>query len=198
MNVWQALGWLGQACFFARFLVQWLASERAGTSVVPKSFWWISLCGSVCVAAYALLFHENYVMLGGYVINGAIAARNLAMDDERALSPTAATGLALAACALLIGSGVLELRTDPDPKPLWIACGTLGQAIWSSRFVVQWWASERAGASHFPRAFWWLSLAGNTLLLAYAIHLGDPVYVAGFLLGPLVQVRNLMLGRARA
>ena len=58
---------------------------------------------------------------------------------------------------------------------------------------MQWYASERAGESHFPRSFWYLSLAGNVLLLAYACHLADPVYIAGYVLGPLVQVRNLML-----
>jgi lipid-A-disaccharide synthase-like uncharacterized protein len=47
--------------------------------------------------------------------------------------------------------------------------------------------------------FWWLSLAGNALLLAYAVHLRDPIFIAGFVPGPLVQVRNLMLqGRAES
>jgi len=40
---WLILGLLGQACFFARFLFQWLASERCGESVIPESFWWFSL-----------------------------------------------------------------------------------------------------------------------------------------------------------
>jgi lipid-A-disaccharide synthase-like uncharacterized protein len=55
--------------------------------------------------------------------------------------------------------------------------------------------SERAGRSHFPPAFWWLSLAGNGFLLAYALHLRDPVFVLGYLPGPLIQARNLVLAR---
>ncbi|MEZ5974206.1 MAG: lipid-A-disaccharide synthase N-terminal domain-containing protein [Planctomycetota bacterium] len=41
-----------------------------------------------------------------------------------------------------------------------------GQLIWTSRFVLQWLASERRGESHFPVYFWWLSLLGNGMLLA--------------------------------
>ena len=71
----------------------------------------------------------------------------------------------------------------------------LGQSLFGSRFVVQWYASERSGDAHFPASFWWLSLSGNLLLLAYVVELGDPVFIAGFLPGPLVQARNLWLLR---
>ena len=74
-----------------------------------------------------------------------------------------------------------------------LAAGWIGQGCFFTRFFVQWLASERARRSVIPRSFWWTSLAGNALLLAYALHLGDPVYVAGFAVGPLVQARNLML-----
>ena len=97
------------------------------------------------------------------------------------------------AAVLLIATGFGKARAGWDSSPGWLACVLLGQGIWSSRFVVQWWSSERSGHSHFPVLFWWISLAGNGLLLAYAVHLRDPVYLAGFALGPLVQVRNLVL-----
>ena len=74
-----------------------------------------------------------------------------------------------------------------------LVVGAVGQSVWSSRFVVQWYLSEREGHSHFPQAFWWISLVGNTLLLTYAVRLGDPVWIAGLCLGPVVQIRNLML-----
>ena len=80
-----------------------------------------------------------------------------------------------------------------------LVIGGTGQALWSSRFVVQWMLSEREARSHLPEAFWWISLSGNSLLLSYAIYLRDPVWIAGLALGPVVQVRNLMiLYRARA
>jgi lipid-A-disaccharide synthase-like uncharacterized protein len=46
---WLVLGLAGQAAFFSRFLLQWIASERAGRSHVPVSFWWFSIVGSLAL-----------------------------------------------------------------------------------------------------------------------------------------------------
>jgi lipid-A-disaccharide synthase-like uncharacterized protein len=48
-NPWQIVAVIGQTCFFLRFLVQWLASERAGQSVIPNLFWYLSLLGAATV-----------------------------------------------------------------------------------------------------------------------------------------------------
>ena len=82
-----------------------------------------------------------------------------------------------------------EWRLDP----FWFALGMAGQAIFFSRFLVQWIASERAGNSYIPSIFWWLSLAGSMLLLFYAIHRKDPVFVLGQAFGWVVYARNLVL-----
>lgn len=78
---------------------------------------------------------------------------------------------------------------------LWLAIGFGGQALFASRFIVQWIASERARASIIPLAFWHLSIAGGTLLLAYAIYIGDPVFILGQSTGVLIYLRNLWLRR---
>lgn len=78
----------------------------------------------------------------------------------------------------------------------WIALGFVAQALFMMRFVVQWIASERARRSVMPIAFWFFSLGGGTLLLAYAIHREDPVFIAGQALGLVVYVRNLALIRS--
>ena len=75
----------------------------------------------------------------------------------------------------------------------WLAVGFGGQAIFASRFLYQWIANERAGRSHIPRAFWYLSLAGGITLLSYAIHRGDPVFILGQLTGAGIYMRNLVL-----
>lgn len=193
----QALGVVGQACFFSRFFAQWWASERAKRSVAPPLFWWLSLGGSLAVGLYAYSQH-THVLVVGYVIGALLYARNLWFQRgaTRALSSRTATLLALAMAAVLTAAALWELKHRTDPSVGWVVVAGIGQFIWSSRFVVQWWASERAAHSHFPRAFWWLSLAGNALLLAYSVHLQDAVFIAGFVPGPLVQVRNLMLGRS--
>lgn len=81
----------------------------------------------------------------------------------------------------------------PASDLIWLAVGFGGQAIFASRFLYQWIASERAGRSHIPRAFWYLSLAGGLTLLSYAIHRGDPVFILGQTTGAAIYIRNLVL-----
>ncbi len=83
---------------------------------------------------------------------------------------------------------------DTIPKG-WLTFGFLGQAMFSGRFLVQWIASERRRASVVPRAFWWLSLLGGLLLLVYAVHRRDPVFILGQGAGLVVYGRNLALLR---
>jgi lipid-A-disaccharide synthase-like uncharacterized protein len=85
---------------------------------------------------------------------------------------------------------------DWDDAKIWLAIGFAGNALFFSRFVVQWIASERAGRSYVPIVFWWLSIAGSLVLLLYAIHRRDPVFVLAYLPNCVVYVRNLMLIRA--
>lgn len=80
-----------------------------------------------------------------------------------------------------------------EHNPVWIAIGFLGQGFFSARFLVQWLASERRKTSVIPKAFWFLSLAGSAVLLAYAIHRRDPVIIAGQLPGLFIYTRNLWL-----
>jgi lipid-A-disaccharide synthase-like uncharacterized protein len=70
------LGFIGQAVFSGRFLVQWLASERAGRSVVPRQFWHLSILGSAILLAYAL-YKRDPVFIAGQSAGFAIYARNL-------------------------------------------------------------------------------------------------------------------------
>lgn len=81
------------------------------------------------------------------------------------------------------------------PAEAWLVIGFLGQACFFSRFLVQWITSERAGRSVVPRAFWYLSIAGGTIVLSYAIWRLDPVFIAGQSGGLIVYVRNLVLLR---
>ena len=78
------------------------------------------------------------------------------------------------------------------PKP-WLVVGFVGQFLFSARFLVQWITSEVKKRSVIPLAFWFLSLAGGAVLLAYAIHRRDPVFIVGQSGGLFVYTRNLML-----
>ena len=82
---------------------------------------------------------------------------------------------------------------------VWIVVGLLGQALFFGRFFVQWIASERRKQSVVPRSFWYLSLAGGSVLLVYAIHQRDPVFIVGQAAGFFIYTRNLwFLRRAGA
>jgi lipid-A-disaccharide synthase-like uncharacterized protein len=73
----------------------------------------------------------------------------------------------------------------------WVLLGFIAQAFFTARFVVQWIASERAGKSVIPLAFWLLSIGGGGLLLVYALYRRDPVFIAGQAFGVFVYVRNI-------
>src|SRR5882672_5981189 len=72
-----------------------------------------------------------------------------------------------------------------------VLLGFAAQALFTMRFLVQWIASERAGRSVIPMAFWLFSIGGGLLLLVYALYRRDPVFIAGQAFGVFVYARNL-------
>jgi lipid-A-disaccharide synthase-like uncharacterized protein len=73
----------------------------------------------------------------------------------------------------------------------WVALGFVAQFFFTMRFAVQWIASERAGRSIIPVAFWWFSIGGGLLLFVYALYRRDPVFILGQGFGVFVYLRNL-------
>jgi lipid-A-disaccharide synthase-like uncharacterized protein len=73
----------------------------------------------------------------------------------------------------------------------WVVLGLIAQALFTARFLVQWIASERAGHSVIPLAFWVFSIGGGILLLVYALYRKDAVFIAGQAFGVFVYTRNL-------
>jgi lipid-A-disaccharide synthase-like uncharacterized protein len=198
---WLLVGLLAQAAFSARFLVQWVLSERARRSFLPAHFWFFSVVGSTLLLAYAA--HQRDVVIAlGQMVGLAIYLRNIELL-QRAVRGRALSfvwpWLALAGAALAVGligheAPVIKTATE-RAEPLWFALGLLGQCLFTGRFVVQLYASERAQASSNPKLFWHLSLSGSLLLLAYALHTGDAVIILGQCFGLIVYLRNLALFR---
>jgi lipid-A-disaccharide synthase-like uncharacterized protein len=73
----------------------------------------------------------------------------------------------------------------------WVVLGIVAQLLFTMRFIVQWIASERAGHSVIPMAFWIFSIFGGLLLLVYALYRKDAVFIAGQAFGVFVYLRNL-------
>ena len=74
--IWIGIGFLGQALFSARFIVQWLSSERAKKSVFPVAFWYFSIAGGITLSAYAI-YRKDPVFIVGQLTGLLIYFRNL-------------------------------------------------------------------------------------------------------------------------
>jgi lipid-A-disaccharide synthase-like uncharacterized protein len=85
----------------------------------------------------------------------------------------------------------LSVRYPKFQLDFWVLFGFMGQAMFSVRFILQWIASEKRKESVIPVAFWYFSLGGGLILLAYAIRQMDPVFIVAYLLNPIIYVRNL-------
>jgi lipid-A-disaccharide synthase-like uncharacterized protein len=75
----------------------------------------------------------------------------------------------------------------------WKVVGWIGNIVFFSRFIVQWWATERQKQVVVPNSFWWLSLIGSLLLLAYGISRRDSVFIVAYLFTWIPYVRNLII-----
>ncbi len=73
----------------------------------------------------------------------------------------------------------------------WLAIGFLAQAMFMMRFVIQWVASEKVKRSIVPETFWYFSMGGGLMLLAYSVWRMDPVYILGQALGTVIYARNI-------
>lgn len=199
-QAWDTVGLAGQAVFTWRIVEQWIASERAKRTVIPSAFWTWSLLGSAMLVVYAVHRREPVFLLSA-LVNGCLYARNLWISRRAADAPRAGRpALWPVGVALLLFLGVTLEALGPDhglvrydyPLP-WLLAGFLGQVLWSGRFVVQWWTSERLGRSVLPPSFFWMGLAGSALSFAYAVFRRDWVNMLAYGLSPVPYARNLWI-----
>jgi lipid-A-disaccharide synthase-like uncharacterized protein len=75
-QLWLGIGFLGQALFSMRFLIQWIATERIRRSVVPVAFWYFSIVGGITLLAYAI-YRKDPVFIVGQAVGLVVYGRNL-------------------------------------------------------------------------------------------------------------------------
>ena len=83
------------------------------------------------------------------------------------------------------------MNVETSGQLVWVTVGFLGQALFSARFIIQWFVSEKAKESIVPIAFWYFSILGGMTLLTYAIWRRDPVIICGQAGGLMIYARNL-------
>jgi lipid-A-disaccharide synthase-like uncharacterized protein len=114
MTLWLTVGFLGQALFTARFLMQWVVSEKKRDSVIPVAFWWLSLLGGMALLAYAV-FRRDPVIITGQGMGLFVYTRNLMLVAKaRARRPQPRSGNAGAGSILLCPHAI----APKFPKPL--------------------------------------------------------------------------------
>jgi lipid-A-disaccharide synthase-like uncharacterized protein len=75
-TIWLGIGFLGQALFSMRFIIQWITSEKQKKSVIPTAFWYFSIAGGVTLLSYAI-FRQDPVFILGQAGGLLVYSRNL-------------------------------------------------------------------------------------------------------------------------
>jgi lipid-A-disaccharide synthase-like uncharacterized protein len=81
-NHWLIIGFVGQALFGARFIIQWIVSEKKGESTIPLAFWYCSIGGAMVLLTYAI-YKEDPVFIVGQSLGSIVYVRNLILIDRK-------------------------------------------------------------------------------------------------------------------
>ena len=194
-------GFLAQALFSARLVIQWLLSEKARKVVSPTSYWQISILASYLLFVYGWLRDDFAIILGQY-ISYYIYIWNLNTKNHWKELPAFIRLVLLLTPVLVIIyllltwdiNGPRLFRNANIPLGLLIF-GSMGQIIFTFRFIYQWFYSRHKGESVFPVTFWVLSLLGSAIIVSYGIYRSDPVLILGQSAGFIAYIRNLFILR---
>ena len=195
------VGFLAQALFSARILFQWILSERAKQVVSPAIFWVLSIMGSYLLCLYGWFRHDFSIILGQF-ISYYIYLWNL---NEKGIwkripfllkALLIVTPILAALFMLHDASEFIRNFFQNEKVPLWLLvfC-SMGQVIFTLRFVYQWAYSFHYKQSLLPNGFWIISLVGSSVIVIYGIIRLDPVLVLGQSVGFVAYTRNLIIGR---
>lgn len=195
------IGFLAQVFFSARILLQWILSERAKKVISPAIFWQLSIVGSYLLFVYGWL-RDDFAIILGQIISYYIYIWNLDKKHQwKKLPFIIRTLLLLTPVAAILymlkdESAFVDQFFRNEKIPLWLLIyGSMGQIIFTLRFVYQWIYSKRKDESLLPIGFWVISLFGSLIIVSYAIYRRDPVLILGQSTGLIAYSRNIYLSR---
>ena len=195
------IGFLAQVFFSARILLQWILSERAKKVISPAIFWQLSIVGSYLLFVYGWL-RDDFAIILGQIISYYIYIWNLDKKHQwKKLPFIIRTLLLLTPVAAILymlkdESAFVDQFFRNEKIPLWLLIyGSMGQIIFTLRFVYQWIYSKRKDESLLPIGFWVISQLGSLIIVSYAIYRRDPVLILGQSTGLIAYSRNIYLSR---
>ena len=195
------IGFLAQVFFSARILLQWFLSERAKKVISPAIFWQLSIVGAYLLFVYGWL-RDDFAIILGQIISYYIYIWNLDKKHQwKKLPFVIRTLLLLTPVAAILymlkdASAFVDQFFRNEKIPLWLLIyGSMGQIIFTLRFVYQWIYSKRKDESLLPIGFWVISLLGALIIVSYAIYRRDPVLILGQSTGLIAYSRNIYLSR---
>ena len=195
------IGFLAQVFFSARILIQWILSERAKKVISPAIFWKLSIVGSYLLYVYGWM-RDDFAIILGQIISYYIYIWNLDKKHQWKKLPFIIRTLFLltpvAAILYMLKdeSAFVDQFFRNEKIPLWLLIyGSMGQIIFTLRFVYQWIYSKRKDESLLPIGFWVISLLGSLIIVSYAIYRRDPVLILGQSTGLIAYSRNIYLSR---
>ncbi|HBO27265.1 lipid-A-disaccharide synthase N-terminal domain-containing protein [Culturomica sp.] len=193
------IGFLAQLLFSARLLLQWIMSERAKKVVSPSIFWKLSLIGAWLLFIYGWL-RDDFAIILGQLISYYIYIWNLDKKESWRKVPFGIRYIILLTPVAALFYMVKDIpafvdqffRNEDIPLGVLIF-GSMGQIIFTLRFVYQWLYSRRKNESMLPLGFWLISLSGSLIIVAYALYRRDPVLILGQSTGLIVYCRNIYI-----
>jgi len=195
------IGFISQVLFFSRTLLQWIQSERAGKVLSPTIYWVLSIIASYLFCIYGW-FRNDFSILLGQLISYYIYIWNLNENGVWTKIHNLLKAILLITPVVAISYVfknsiyfVENFLSHPN-IPLWlIILGSMGQIIFTLRFVYQWIYSMHRKESLLPLGFWVISLAGSGIIVIYGIIRYDPVLILGQSVGFIAYTRNIVLYR---
>lgn len=192
------LGFLSQALFAARLIIQWFLSEKEGKVVSPAIYWHLSLIATYLFMVYGI-FQNDFVIVLGMALSYIISVRNLQLEGAWSEMPSvfrfAAIALPVVTFAYIIfpGTTVTGDFTSTSFLDLIFVTGAAGQLLLNFRFVYQWYYAERMKTSILPVGFWYMTALGSIMVVIYAVDRFDPVLIFAQGLGLFASIRNIQL-----
>jgi len=195
------LGFVSQILFFTRTLLQWILSERAKKVLSPTIYWILSIIASYLFFVYGWFRNDFSILLGqiiSYYIyiwnldeNGVWNKVNVAFRALLIFTPICTVVFVVKDFNLFID---VFLKNKNVPLSL-VIFGSLGQVIFTLRFVYQWIYSMRRKESLLPLGFWIISLVGSGIIVIYGLIRLDPILILGQSVGFIAYTRNIVLYR---